>query len=162
MKTHRYLAGALCALSLAALSLTSTGCATLDPGQQIALANAAAGNAVATYLLGKNGAAAVQPLNDLAAKLPLIVEGKVTAYQLGQLNAELQGVQSGVSGTNQQLFDQAGSLIALISKSAADATGGALTPQQAVLLGYCQNVAQGIQNAVQYWQGGHGGPAPAS
>lgn len=151
MKNRLQLLAALAAASLFA------GCATLDPGQQLALANAAAGNAVATYLLARNGASAVQPLHDLQTQLPLIVQGKVTPEQLGALNAELSGIKAGVPAGNQRLLDQIGSLVALVSQSASAATNGALTPQQAMLLGYAQNVSVGIDNAVRYWQGGHPG-----
>ena len=100
----------------------------------------------------------MQPLNDLKAALPLIIQGKVTPEQLGAINAELAGIKAGA--TTPRLLDQVGSLVALVSQASAAQTGGALTPQQALLLGYCQNVATGIDNAVRYWQGGHPAPAP--
>lgn len=159
--------------------LLLAGCAgigPLTPTQQLALGNAAGGNIVATYVLDTQGAPAVKGLNDLSAALPDIPLGKVSAFQLGAINAELKGIQDKVvasinSGTTtvgtgktavvlSQVLDQVGSLISLVSKSMAANSGGNETLEQSVLVASAQNIANGIQNAISYWQGGQSIAAP--
>ena len=92
MKTYLTILG----LSLAALL---SGCASLTPQQKIALAGAESGNVYATYELGKATTPAAQvttvkALTDLATELPNIPLGKVSAFQIGALQAELDQARS--------------------------------------------------------------------
>lgn len=138
-------------VSIFAASLVSlTACFT--PTQQIAVGSAEIGNALATYELNKDGSAAIKGLQDLATNLPLIPLGKVSANELGIINAELQQVQSGQVKSS-QLYAQVGSLIALVSQSAATA-GGNPTLEAGQLVAEATDVSNGINNAIQYWQGG--------
>lgn len=138
-------------LGLAGCSLFST------PTQRIAMANAEAGNAYATYVLGKQGTPALKGLQDLANALPNIPLGKVSPNQLGVINAELQQTQSAITGSatsssTSQLYAQVGSLISLVSQSAA-AAGGNATAEAGVLVAQALDVQNGINNAIQFWQG---------
>ena len=139
-------------LLAAALVAALSGCTTMDPGQQQAIIGAEVGNAIGTYVLSKSPTPqAVQALQDLAAVLPGIPLGKVTAAQLGAVNRELIALQGTLSATQQTLLDQVGSALALIARANAMATpGGAITPAQALLVAGCTNVALGLQNAIDY------------
>lgn len=138
---------------IATLCVFSLG-ACFTPTQGIALATAEAGNAFASYVLTKNGAPAIKALTDLAAALPLIPQGKVSATQLGVINAELQVVQAQLGNTpaNNQLYSQVGSLLSLVSQ-AAGAAGGNATIETGAIIASCLDVQNGINNAIQFWQG---------
>lgn len=151
----------------------------LDP---IALGNAAAGNALGTFVLGKYGASEVKGLTDLATDLPLIPQGLVTAPELGALTAELENYKAAVSvvagatpsapvtpqTTAQQLLDQLISLIALVSNAMPSATGGIETADQALVSVYLAQWAAGLHNALGFYAGKNSGgtqsatPVPAA
>jgi hypothetical protein len=128
---------------------------SLDPLVLQAEATAEAGNAVATWLLSKNGPSAVAGLTNLAQILPQIPLGKVTPFQLGATSAELSAInaQATAQSASQQLISQIGSLVSLVSSSQASSTGGPVTATQALLVGAAQNVALGIQNALGFFAG---------
>jgi len=146
----------------------------LDP---IALGNAAAGNALGTFVLDKYGSVELKGLTDLATDLPLIPLGKVTPAELGALDTELQSYKTAVatvastnptapvtSSTNaQQLLDQIISLIALVSNAMPSASGGIETADQALAAVYLSQWAAGIHNALGFYAGKTGGgPATPS
>ena len=154
MKTQNKLIVLLCA---GLMSLT----ACFTPSQQVALAGAEAGNAFATYELNKSGTAVIKGLTDIATNLPLIPYGKVSANELGVINAELSQVQ-GTQTSSSQLYSQVGSLISLVSQASATA-GGNPTAEQGVLAAQAQDVANGITNAIAFYQGQQSvTPTPAS
>lgn len=129
-----------------------SGCTT--PTQRVALASAEVGNAVATYVLGQHGATAVKGLQDLATALPQIPLGKVSPTQLGVINAELSQIQASAAeagSAQSQLFSQVGSLISLVSQSTA--VSGNPTAETGLILAECIDVQNGIENAIQFWQG---------
>lgn len=139
-------------LTLAALALCA-GCVTMTPTQNLALANAAAGNAYAIYVLDQNGAAAIPTLNTLAVQLPLIPQGKVSAHDLGVLQGQLQQTKGTISAQNPKLSDQVASLLNLVAQAQVNAAGGNIDINQAILFAACQDVANGIQNGMAYWIG---------
>lgn len=143
-------------LSVAAGILTAnlTGCSGMSQQQQIALAGAGSGNVYATYVLTQattpaTKAAAIKALTDLAAELPQIPLGKVSTFQLGALQAELQQAKANLI-TNPQAENQIGSFIALVANNQGTLTGGIVTADQALVFGAFQNVATGIGNAVEF------------
>lgn len=129
------------------------------PTQNAAIATAEAGNAYATYELGKS-VANLKGLQDLAAALPLMPLGKVSAEQLGVINAELTAALNTTAGGT-QINNQIGSLIALVSQSEYSA-GGPETAEQGVLVAQATDVAGGILNGIQFWQGQQSVLHPAS
>jgi hypothetical protein len=128
---------------------------SLDPLVLQAQATAEAGNAVATWLLAKEGASAVTGLTNLAAALPKIPVGGLTPFQLGVISEEIQGINSKATtgGGSADLLNQIGSLISLVSTSEAAASGGAVTATQALLVGVALNVQLGINNALGFFAG---------
>lgn len=135
---------------------------TIDPLQLQAEATSIAGDAVATWLLGKNGSSAVPGLTKLATLLPSIVLGKVSAFDMGTLSIELQAINTQVKGQSQDLINQVGSITALVSTSQSSATGGPVTATQALLMGIAANVQIGINNALQFFAGQQAGLAAAA
>lgn len=153
------------ALALLACALFA-GCAGMSKEQQLALAGAESGNAYATYVLTKapdpaSKALAVKALTDLAVELPNIPLGKVTAFQLGQLNGELQAAKANLI-SNPQAENQIVSFISLVANNQGTLTGGIVTADQALVFGAFQNVATGIGNAVQFALGQASVTAPGS
>jgi hypothetical protein len=137
-------------------ALPLVGC-VFTPSQKIALAGAEAGNVYATYELSQavlpaTQAATVKALTDLATALPNIPLGKVSAFQLGALQGELQVAKANLI-TNPQAEDQIISLISLIANNQGSLSGGVVTAEQAEVFGAFQNVATGITNAVQVFLG---------
>lgn len=139
----------LAALASACSLVSFTGCQT--PAQAIATANYLAGNAYATYELGRNPGA-VDALEHLASVLPSIPLGKVSPTELGQLNAQLAASQSSTP-KNSQLYNQIGSLISALSQANAAANGGNPTINTALLLAAVTDAANGIQHGVDFWKG---------
>ena len=141
------------------LAFSLSSCA-LSPSQQVALAGAEAGNAYATYALGQATTPAQQALvltglGDLASNLPLIPLGKVSPAKLGAINAELAAAKAAIGQSgNSQLASQVGSLVSLVTTAQNNAYGSVVTADQALVAAACQNVSQGIMNAIAYWQGG--------
>lgn len=138
-------------VALLCLLYAFAGCAA-TPEQNIALGFAAAGNTYATYELGKGGPATVTALTHLALIMPDIPLGKVSARELGQLNAELQVAKANLV-KNEQADNQIGSLIALVSQNAGTMAGGNLTAHQAIIMAQFQNVANGISAAIAFYSG---------
>lgn len=138
MKRHLLTLG----LAVAALS---AGCVSTG----VALANAEAGNAFATYELNRDPAT-LQGLQDMAKALPDIPLGKVSAYQLGVIQGELNKAKIGTSG---QLASQIGSMIALVSQAGLVSNGGVPTAEAGIISADCADAAAGINNAIAYWQG---------
>lgn len=132
--------------------LALTGCASLSPQQQIALAGAESGNVYATWALGKSGQAAVKALTDLQAELPQIPLGKVTAFNIGALQAELSQAKIDLQ-SNPQAESQITSFISLVANNQGTLSSGIVTADQAMVYGAFTNVASGINNAIQIWQG---------
>lgn len=153
-----FLAIALCALAF------WSGCA-FTPGQTSALAGATAGNVYATNVL-KNAvtpaqqAAAVKALTDLQNELPNIPLGKVSTFDLGALEAELQQAKANLI-SDEGSENQIDSFIALVANNQGKLSGGVVTPEQAQIFAAFENVATGIGNAVQFWQG-HNSVSPAA
>jgi hypothetical protein len=135
---------------------------TLDPQTLIAQATSAAGNAVATLVLQKKGASAVAGLQALAVALPKIPVGGVSPFQMGAISAQIQQATS--LTTDPALTAQIGSFLALIATTEAAATGGDITATQALLVASAQNLANGVNNAVQFFLGEQSvlNPAPAA
>lgn len=151
MKSFSPLGSSLLAISCL---LAGAGCAGMSKEQEIALAGAASGNAYATYVLTKAATAdqktaAVKALTDLAAELPNIPLGKVSAFQLGALQAELKQASADLI-SNPQAENQIGSLISLVANNQGTLSGGIVTADQSLVFGAFQNVATGIGNAVQF------------
>ena len=134
---------------------------SLDPQTIIAQATSAAGNAIATFMLAKKGAAAVAGLQNLAAKLPNIPIGKVAPGDAGILAGQIAQALSLTTPSDQLVIQQLGSLSALISNAAGSASTGDITITQALLQGAGQNFANGINSAVAFWQGFNSVTAPA-
>lgn len=128
---------------------------SLDPQVLQAEATAEAGNAVATWLLGKEGSSAITGLTNLAAILPKIPIGGATPFQIGAVSAQLQAINSKVQAANagNALLNQVASLVALVSNSEAAASGGNITVTQALLVAAAQNVSNGISNALGFFAG---------
>jgi hypothetical protein len=126
---------------------------SIDPQTLLAQATSAAGNIIATFVLNKQGAAAIPTLQNLASQLPQIPVGKITPNQAGVLAAQIQGVASLTTATDTLVASNLGSLAALVTNSAASATSGDVTVTQALLVGAAQNFATGINNAIQFYQG---------
>jgi hypothetical protein len=140
---------------------------SIDPLVLQAEATAEAGNALATFLLGKDGPSAIAGLTNLAAILPKIPIGGVSPFQLGAVSAQLNAINAKATAANasQQLISQIGSVIALVSNSEAAASGGNITVQQALLVAAAQNVSNGISNALGFYAGAQSvtnPPPPAS
>lgn len=147
MKTKMFLS-----LAVTAAVCFLQGCATMSNSQKVALAGAEAGNAYATFELQKSGAAAVKALTDLAVELPNIPLGKVSAFQIGALQAELQVAKANLA-TNPTAENQIISLASLVANNQGTLTSGIVTGEQALVFGAFQNVATGIANAVQVYLG---------
>lgn len=140
----------------AIFSLSSlSGCA-MTPLQAQALAGAASGNAYATFELSKTTPATkdatVKALTDLATKLPLIPLGKVSAFDIGALQGELQVAKANLI-KDSLAENQIDSLIALVANNQGSMSGGIVSADQALVFGAFQNVATGINNAVQVFLG---------
>ena len=148
MKTRSFYSMLTAALLGLALAVGFTGCGT--PAQNLATANYLAGNAYATYELGKT-AANLKGLQDLAAALPGMAEGKVSPYQMGVINAELRAQQADV--VDGKLKDQIGSLISAVSQAAAASNGGNPTINTAVITAALTDAANGIQHGIDFWKG---------
>lgn len=138
-------------LLLVLLAFACFGCVA-TPEQTIALANASAGNAYATYELNKGGTKAVVALTHLSLILPDVPLGKVSASELGALGAELKLAQASFVNDD-ATRNQLGSFLALISQNAGMITGGNITAKQALVMAHFQNVSNGITNAIAFWQG---------
>lgn len=138
-------------LLLVLLAFACFGCVA-TPEQYVALANAEAGNAYATYELNKGGAKAVVALSHLSGVLPNIPLGKVSPTELGAISAELKVAQASFVNDD-STRNQIGSLIALISQNAGTITGGNVTAQQALIMAQFQNVANGISAGIAFWEG---------
>jgi hypothetical protein len=144
---------------LAILSILAFSACTITPQQATALAGAAAGNVYATAKL--NGAtpatqaATIKALTDLETELPQIPLGKVSTYNLGALQAELVAVKATLI-TDQSKASQIDSFIALVANNQGSLSGGIVTADQALVFGAFQNVATGIANAIQFYDGQHG------
>lgn len=134
------------------------GC-SMTPQQGIALAGAESGNAYATYVLQKGGPSAVKALTDLVTELPQIPLGKVSAFNLGALQAELAQAKADLV-TNPQASSQINSLISLVANNQGTLNGGIVTADQALVFAAFQNVANGIANAVQFYNGQHSVASP--
>ena len=141
-----------------------TGCA-ITPQQGAALASAESGNVYATWALGKSGQSAIKALTDLQNELPQIPLGKVTAFNIGSLQAELQQAKIDFSKAgNNQAVSQITSFISLVADNQGTLSGGIVTADQALVFAAFQNVANGIGNGVQTWQGQQSvlNPTPAA
>lgn len=141
------LASITSALCLFALSLLP-GCGT--PAQNLATGNYLAGNFYATYELGKNPAS-LPGLEHLVTALPLIPMGKVSAREMGQLNAELALAKA--AAPDSQTANQVGSLISAVSQASAAANGGNPTINTAVISAALTDAANGIRHGIDFWQG---------
>ena len=128
------------------------GC-NMTPQQAQALAGAEAGNIYATWALNKSGASALKALTDLQSELPNIPLGKVSSFNIGALQAELKQAKIDLE-SNPQAQSQITSLIALVANNQGTLSGGIVTADQALVYAAFQNVATGIANAEQVWQGG--------
>jgi hypothetical protein len=128
---------------------------SLDPNVLIAQAGSVLGNAVATFVLQKDGKGAIIPLQNLASALPNIALGKVTPYTMGALTAQLQVLNGqATSGNNAAVVAQLASLLDLVAQAEANAAGtGDITGIQALLSGAATNIANGIMNAVNFYSG---------
>lgn len=139
---------------LIATALTFTACGT--PAQNVATAHFLAGNAFATYELGKS-AAHLKGLQDLAKALPDIPSGKVSAFDMGVLNAELQAInQASVDpdlAKNSSALSQIGSLISAAVQSNASNSGGNPTITTAILTADLTDFANGITHGIEFWRG---------
>lgn len=137
---------------------------SLDPQILQAEATAEAGNAVATWLLGKEGAPAITGLTNLAAILPKIPIGGATPFQIGAVSAQLQAINAKATAAAAQtsLLNQIASLVALVSNSEAAASGGNITVTQALLVAAAQNVSNGISNALGFFAGAQSVNPPAA
>ena len=146
---------ALIALALALLP----GCMT--PTQQAADATFLAGQAFATAELAKNPAA-LKGLQDFAAALPSIPLGKVSAFQMGVLNAELSPLTaaSAANPTYSQAYSQVGAAISGLSQIAGG-NGGNPTAEVGVLIAWFTDFANGVNQGIQFWQGQQSVAAPA-
>lgn len=136
------------ALLLVPLVMLETACST--PTQQLASANFLAGNAFATYQLGRDPST-LKGLQDLAAALPNIPTGKVTAFEMGALNAELKPLQAAANSDpkNAAAYNQIGSAIS----AAAQLNGKNPTVNDAILIAACMDFANGINHGIEFWQG---------
>lgn len=130
----------------------SVGCGT--PAQNVATAVFLGGNQFATGQLSKNPAS-LKGLQDLADALPSIPLGKVTPFQMGVLNAELQPLQvAGLSDPkNAGVYNQIGSLISALSQANAGASGGNPNINTGAAIVTCTDFANGINHAIAFWQG---------
>lgn len=137
-----------------AFALGFTACGT--PAQNIATGIYLAGNDFATTTLAKNPGS-LKGLQDLAAALPDIPSGKVTPFQMGVLNAELQGIQSATAdpalAKDSAAFSRIGSLISAAVQANAGSTGGNPTVETAVAAADLADFANGINHAIAFYQG---------
>lgn len=156
------LAPALAALGLA---IFSPGCA-MTPTQEAASGTYLAGSAFATGELGKNPAV-LKGLQDFAAALPLIPLGKVSPYQMGVINAELQPLVAAAASKPQyaQVFSQIGNFISAASQLSGNGLGSAApTAEAGLAVAECTDFGNGITEGIQFWQGQQsvlGAPPPA-
>jgi hypothetical protein len=142
-------------------ALVLAGCGT--PTQQLAQAGASVGNLYAEYELNQstNPTATVAALNDLAVNLPLIPLGKVSTYQQGVIQGELQAAKATLTSTTPQKYvDAVASLIGLATT--APANSGLVDANMALAAQQASNVAYGITNYIKYWQGKNAGLGGAS
>ena len=121
-----------------------------------------AGNAFATYELGRTSGSATTALLALAAILPLIPVGQASTEQIGSVNGQLEAALGTVPSTDTTLIDQLGSLVALVSQSQEAAQGGVQTIDQGILVTIATNAKVGIVNAVSYAKGVAEGKAAAA
>jgi len=142
----------LVSLLLAGLALAFAGCGT--PTQNIATGTFLAGNAFATYEL-QQSPKNLKGLTDLSAALPQIISGKVTPFQMGVLNAELQPLAAAASAqpANATAFNQIGALISAAVQANVSAGGGVPTMNDAIATAALQDFALGIQHGIAFWQG---------
>lgn len=151
--TNRPLWGFLFLAATAAL-FSLTGCGT--PAQNVATAHYLAGNAFATYELGKNPAS-LKGLEDLATALPDMASGKITPFQMGVLNAELQQIRADAEDPalqkNVQALNQVGSIISAGIQANAGLTGGNPTATTAILSANLTDFANGIRHGIDFWKG---------
>jgi hypothetical protein len=148
-------------LLVAALGLAFVaGCGT--PSQNIATANYLAGNAFATKKLSDNPAT-LKGLQDLAAALPTLATGKITPFQMGVLNAELQPLQAAAMADpkNAAAYNQVGSLISAAIQANAGVTGALPNANTAIVGAALTDFALGIQHGIDFWSGQQSVLAPA-
>jgi hypothetical protein len=139
-------------LAVLTAASTFTGCGS--PAQNIATANYLAGNAFATFELGKNPAA-LKGLQDLQAALPSLTTGKVTPFQMGVLSAELQPIANAAAADakNAAALNQIGSLISAAVQANAGATGGLPNANTALVGAALTDFALGIQHGIDFYNG---------
>lgn len=151
----------LAASLLLLVSVVFAACGT--PSQNVATANYLAGNDFATRTLDKNPAS-LKGLQDLAAALPDMVSGKVTPFEMGVLNAELQGINGAATdptlAKNAAALSRIGSLISAGLQANAGLTGGNPTAASAIASAALTDFANGINHAIQFWQGQQSVNAP--
>lgn len=147
-------------LALAAIAFV-TACGT--PSQNIATGNALAGNVFATWELHKSPAN-LKGLQDLAAALPDMASGKVTPFQMGVLNAELQNLNAAADAnpSQSQALNYIGSLISQATQLNAGITGGNPTAVTAIASAALADFANGINHEIAFCQGQQSVNAPAS
>lgn len=142
------------AVLLCAAACLFSACGT--PAQNVATGIYLAGNDFATRELGKNPGS-LKGLQDLAKALPDIPSGKVTPFEMGVLNAELQAINKAESdpaqAKNVDALNRIGSLISAAVQANAGATGGNPTAVTAVAAADCADFANGINHAILFWQG---------
>lgn len=171
MKIRSLLFGSIAAIAAAIGLATLPGCQT--PEQAVAGSVYYAGSAFATYELGqaKTPAAAasvLKGLQDLATALPNIPLGKVTPYQMGVLNAELQPIQAAAVSTAPQLaqysgtYSQIGNAISALSQINAGATGGNPTASTGLIIAQFTDFANGLNEGIQFYNGQQSVGAPAT
>lgn len=143
---------------LAALCVVFVGCNS-TPQQAAATGIYAAGYAAASDNL--NHDASLEPvIRDVAAKLPLINSGKLTATDMGVLSGELQKLARNTDHLAKLVpqdsakLEQAAAFLAGVLQSNAALNGGkAPTVDQVVattaLIGFCNGLVDGID----YWKG---------
>lgn len=124
------------------------------PAQNIATAVFLSGNAFATAQLTKNPAS-VKGLQDLATALPNIPLGKVTPFEMGVLNAELQPLRTAAVAdpSHAAAYNQIGALISGLAQANAGATGGNPNINTGIAIVTCADFANGINQAIAFWQG---------
>jgi hypothetical protein len=136
-----------------------TGCGS--PAQNIATGTFLGGNGFATYELDSNPLS-LKGLQDFAEALPLIPLGKVTPFQMGVLNAEIEPLKAAaaVDTKNAAVYNQIGSLISAASQANAGATGGNPTVNTGIAIAALTDFANGINHGIQFWQGQQSTIAP--
>lgn len=135
-------------LVLSVLSFTQTGCLSTTEAQYASDAFYVAGSDFAVWKLGDNPAAG-KTLDDLAAALPKIPLGQVSAFDLGVLSGELPSLKSAKNATAStptetaafdRIINLVGSVSMLVNK------GGNPT----VITGAISAQAQSFSNGIAY------------